>query len=411
MAKPVPQNNMKTSHPNCLSNLAQATFTGPDNYNLASYTFDLPPELIAQSPPAVRGESRLMFLPKNSSQGPQHCAFADLVQLLPPNSLLIANNVQVVPARLCGQGEHGGKTELLLLTPWPKLRITSGHGFNSAEVTGLAKPARRFKLGAELVFGQPSEYRVTFTTLEHGPYGRVKGILRWQGDLKEVLSKIGEIPLPPYIHRPQTAEDAKRYQTVYAAEQKGGAVAAPTAGLHFTPELKQALLNAGHEWQELTLYVGYGTFSPIRCADIRQHQMHSELLEIPAATLAAVQKAKQKGQPIVAVGTTSLRALEGCADIILGQPDPACQVTPPAGNAATLQASPSQDLVAETNIFIYPGYEFKVVDRLITNFHLPESSLLLLVCAFAGKKRLLDAYGEAVRQGYRFFSYGDAMFI
>lgn len=406
---------MKTPPFNSSPDLTQPTFNGHDNYNLASYTFELPTELVAQSPPPVRGQSRLMFLPKGETSGPQHCEFKDIARLLPPNSLLIANNVQVVPARLCGHNEHGGKTELLLLTPWPKLRITSSNGFNFAEVEALAKPARRFKLGTELSFGQNSQSCVMFTTREHGPYGRIKGVLRWQGGLKEALSQIGEIPLPPYIHRPQTAEDARRYQTVYAADQKAGAVAAPTAGLHFTPELKEALLNAGHEWQELTLYVGYGTFSPIRCADIRQHQMHSELLEIPGSTLAAVQRAKQNSQPVVAVGTTSLRALEGCADMILGQADPSEQTNLQAGAGigagATLQSAPGQSLMAETNIFIYPGYEFKVVDRLITNFHLPESSLLLLVCAFAGKKRLLNAYAEAVRQGYRFFSYGDAMFI
>ncbi len=392
---------MKTSNSNSLSELTQRPVCIPDNYSLASYTFNLPPNLIAQSPPPVRGQSRLLFLPKNIPSSPRHCEFKDIVQLLPPNSLLIANNVQVIPARLCGRNDHGGKTELLLLTPWPKLHITSDNAFHSAKVDALAKPARRFKVGVPLIFGQSETQGVTFTTLEHGPYGRVTGLLRWQGDLKEVLSKTGEMPLPPYIHRPQTAEDAKRYQTVYAAEQKGGAVAAPTAGLHFTPELKQALLDAGHEWQELTLYVGYGTFSPIRCADIRQHQMHSELLEISAATLAAVRRAKQKGQPVVAVGTTSLRALEGCVDIILS----------PSANQAEQDWGQGQGLVAETDIFIYPGYEFKVTDHLITNFHLPQSSLLLLVCAFAGKKRLLDAYAEAVRQGYRFFSYGDAMFI
>ena len=411
-------------------------------YLLSNYDFELPEELIAQSPPEKRGESRLMVLPpsvfgpdcSDDAKGtnalmPKHCVFKDLPELLPPNSLLVANNVQVVPARLHGRLESGGKTELLLLTPLPKLEIGEdwpekicqagqaeqagqagfqnqpnqathakpiedlrplqvknvGEHWYGAEIQALARPAKRFVSGSKFCFGDD----IVFYPKSQGEFGQVQGRLTWRGDLQTALFKNGEMPLPPYIRRPQTSEDAKRYQTIFANSQKAGAVAAPTAGLHFTKELKQTLLKAGHSWHELTLYVGYGTFSPVRATDIREHKMHTEWLDIPAATVNAVLEAKKAGKPIVAVGTTSARALEGTAGRLLA----------------------GQDFIGATDIFIYPGYEFKVVDRLITNFHLPHSSLLLLVSALAGQERLLAAYQEAVRQKYRFFSYGDAMFI
>ena len=389
-------------------------------YLLSSYNFELPEDLIAQSPPPQRGKSRLMVLPPalqhakdpslhNAGEGPRHCMFQDLPALLPANSLLVANNVQVVPARLHGRLESGGKTELLLLTPLPKLEITGEHiepclcgqghipqqkyledqansqFWYGAEIQALARPARRFVPGSKFYFGQD----IIFYPKAQGEFGQVQGRLTWRGNLQAALFAAGEMPLPPYIRRPQTSEDAKRYQTIFANSQKAGAVAAPTAGLHFTNELKDALVNAGHSWHELTLYVGYGTFSPVRAEDIREHKMHTEWLDIPAATVSAVLEAKKLGRPIVAVGTTSARALEGTADKLLA----------------------GQDFIGATNIFIYPGYKFKLVDHLITNFHLPHSSLLLLVSALCGRKRLLSAYEEAVREKYRFFSYGDAMFI
>ena len=425
-------------------------------YLLSSYDFELPEELIAQSPPQQRGESRLMVLPalsapdaglhlgthlgthaegyaeshaqayltthsepslasqlvNASNLAPKHYMFKDLPNLLPPNSLLVANNVQVVPARLHGRLESGGKTELLLLTPLPKLEISPEYpehpapaqlhlehsklqplnnlemdteNWYGAEIQALARPARRFVPGSKFWFGED----IVFYPKTQGEFGQVQGRLTWKGNLQTALFKNGEMPLPPYIRRPQTTEDAKRYQTIFANSQKAGAVAAPTAGLHFTKELKQTLLKAGHSWHELTLYVGYGTFSPVRAADIRQHKMHTEWLDIPASTVNAVLEAKKMGRPIVAVGTTSARALEGTAGRLLA----------------------GQDFIGATDIFIYPGYEFKVVDKLITNFHLPHSSLLLLVSALAGQKRLLAAYEEAVREKYRFFSYGDAMLV
>ena len=374
------------------------------SYLLSSYNFDLPEQLIAQTPPEQRGQSRLMYLPPaqalalgGSEPGSfKHFMFCDLPALLPPNCLLVANNVQVVPARLQGRLESGGKTELLLLTPLPCLEIarevsqnkpfqfTEGVWFG-ANIRALARPARRFVPGSKFWFGQD----IYFSPHAQGPFGQVEGRLVWKGDLHAALVKHGEMPLPPYIRRPQTEEDAKRYQTIFANSQKAGAVAAPTAGLHFTKELKEVLIQAGHSWHELTLYVGYGTFSPLRVDDIREHKMHTEWLDIPASTVNALLEAKKKGRPIVAVGTTSARALEGTANRLVA----------------------GQDFIGATDIFIYPGYQFKMVDRLITNFHLPHSSLLLLVSALVGRQRLLAAYQEAVREGYRFFSYGDAMFI
>ena len=352
---------------------------------LSSYQFELPEAQIAQSPPAVRGESRLFVLGPGG-EADAHRMFSALPALLPPKSLLVANNVRVIPARLKGLLPSGGKMELLLLTPMPLLQIEPEEGgWQSARVEALARPARQFKPGRKLTFGS----KIIFHPEGPGEFGKLQGRLAWQGDLQAALAECGEMPLPPYIRRPQTKADAERYQTHFASSDKIGAVAAPTAGLHFTPALRAALEQAGHGWAELTLYVGYGTFSPIRTEDIRVHKMHSEWLEIPAATVNSVLAAKQAGRPLVAVGTTSARALEGTA-----------------GKLKT-----GEGYFGATDIFIYPGYRFQLVDRLITNFHLPGSSLLLLVSALAGRERMLAAYREAVRAGYRFFSYGDAMLI
>lgn len=354
-------------------------------YLLDSYYFDLPESLIAQSPPDKRGESRLMCL-GDAVHDNGHYMFDALPELLPKNSLLVANNVQVVPARLNGNLASGGKCEILILTPLPRMEcLAEPGGKTSAHVEVLARPARKFKPGNRFEFGAGIE----FFPESAGEFGQLDGRLVWSGDLKEALFKAGEMPLPPYIRRPQTKDDALRYQTAYACGEKAGAVAAPTAGLHFTPQLREALVRAGHNWLELTLYVGYGTFSPVRTADIRDHAMHVEWLDIPLETVNAVLSAKESGRPVVAVGTTSARALEGTAGKL------------EHGHA----------FVGGTDIFIYPGYEFKVVDRLITNFHLPHSSLLMLVSALAGYERLMGAYSEAVGLGYRFFSYGDAMLV
>ena len=355
------------------------------DFLLSAYDYNLPEAQIAQSPALQRDGSRLLVLDRYSG-GLEHAYFNDLPRFLPPRSLLIANNVQVVPARLYGQRPSGGKAEFLLLTPLAEIAAVATPGqANSAPVQGLARPASRLRPGDAINFA-PEFY---FQIAEIAEFGQVRGILHWNGDLAELLSSHGHWPLPPYIRRPDSPEDACRYQTTYADPNRAGAVAAPTAGLHFTPELRDGLLAQGHDWHELTLYVGYGTFSAVRSADIRDHHMHRELVDIPESIASAILQAKEEGRPIVAVGTTSARALEGMYQ----------------------QCSRIQAFKGETDIFIYPGFKFQVVDHLITNFHLPSSTLLMLAAALTGREKILEAYAQAVAEGYRFFSYGDAMFI
>ncbi|MBO4300719.1 MAG: tRNA preQ1(34) S-adenosylmethionine ribosyltransferase-isomerase QueA, partial [Desulfovibrio sp.] len=295
---------------------------------------------------------------------------------------------RVVQARLLGRRETGGKVEFLLLTPLPLLvrhaRILKS-GEHQAEAEGLVRCGGNLHEGECLDFGAG----IQVTVLEMGHFGHRRVLLSWKGDLQQAFAATGHIPLPPYIKRSDESEDACRYQTVYARPDKTGSVAAPTAGLHFTETMRAALAAAGFGWAEVTLYVGYGTFSPVRCQDIRDHRMHKEYVEIPETTVAAIDDARLHGRPVVAVGTTSLRALEGVAE----------------------QCGRLQAFTGWTDIFFYPGARFRVVDGLLTNFHLPESTLLMLVAAFAGRQRVLTAYAEAVQQGYRFFSYGDAMLI
>lgn len=355
---------------------------------LSSYFFELPERLIAQEPPATRGMSRLMFVDRRGAGRPalSHHAFSDIVSLLPENCLLVANNARVIPARLTGTRDTGGKMEFLLLTPLPELRVReSGDSWHEAEVEGLLKPSKRIALGRPLRFAADLEV----VPLKSAEFGRAEVLLRWRGDLAAVLERVGHLPLPPYIKRPDTRADFERYQTVYANSDKTGAVAAPTAGLHFTPKIRESLLAAGHEWAEITLYVGYGTFSPVRVEDIREHVMHGELVEIGKETAERVARAKKEGRPVVAVGTTAVRALEGAYQAM--------------GRIGEFRGV--------TNIFLYPGKKLNVVDHLITNFHLPESTLLMLVSVMTGRENLLAAYREAVAGEYRFFSYGDAMFI
>ena len=399
---------------------------------LSSYRFDLPEAQIAQCPPVVRGASRLMVLPRQ--QGPvQHALFAELISHLPENCLLVANNSRVVPARLFGQRPTGGRVDCLVLTPLPLVQgqpcacppkpeaATHGTGWHRAEIEGLLRSSKKVAQGETVAFSP----RLQATLLERGEFGHTALAFYWQGDLLEAITEAGRLPLPPYIKRQQgtveteTAQadaalqldtmDAERYQTVYAHSGKAGSVAAPTAGLHFTPALKEALLASGRQWAEVTLYVGYGTFSPVRCEDIRQHPMHAEYAELSPATATAIAAAKQEGRPVITVGTTSTRLLEGIWQVQhAGQEQEQEQQKPNIVEPAPFSLAPFQGWI---NTFLYPGKQFHVIDGLITNFHLPESSLLMLVSALAGRERVLDAYAEAVQQGYRFFSYGDAMLI
>jgi len=356
----------------------------PDDFLLSSYRYDLPETQIAQHPPAQRGESRLLVLNRRTGHV-RHSAFSRLADHLPPRALLVANSSRVLAARLSGTRSTGGKVECMLLTPLPLVlenAMKTGNGSFQAEVECLLRSSKKIQAGETLAFGS-----LRVAVLERGAYGLHRTLLAWQGSLSRHFAREGHIPLPPYIRRPDTPEDAERYQTVYANEV--GSIAAPTAGLHFTRDLLHALTERHFAWVEICLHVGYGTFNPVRSKDIRSHRMHREYLVISQESAHAVAQAKSDGRPVVAVGTTAARALEGCAA--------AC------GTLTAFQGW--------TDIFLYPGSEFRVTDGLITNFHLPESSLLMLVSAFAGRENILKAYMEAVQHAYRFFSYGDAMLI
>lgn len=333
------------------------------------FHFDLPDHLIARYPTPQRSGSRLLVLDRHSGQlSDRH--FTDLPTFLRPGDLLVFNNTRVIPARLFGQKETGGKVEILVE------RIT-GHDTCLAHVRASKSP----KPGSRILVEGGGELRME---------GRAGDLFRLKretgGALLELLETRGHMPLPPYIDRADESLDQNRYQTVYA--QTPGAVAAPTAGLHFDEALLEQLRSQGIETAFVTLHVGAGTFQPVRADDIREHQMHSEWLEVSAATVARIIATKAQGGRVFAVGTTSVRCLETAA-----------------------QSGALQPFQGDTRIFIYPGYRFRVIDGLITNFHLPESTLIMLVSALAGRDNVLNAYRHAVAQHYRFFSYGDAMLI
>ncbi len=356
-------------------------------FRLDDYDYDLPESLIAQHPPQNRDGSRLLILGRGNgsiSVG----VFDDIIGRLPRHSLIVANNSRVIPGRLRTVGEHGGNMEMLLLTPLSLLRgvqrIEGGKSLVTCDV--LLRPAKKAKVGKVFQFNE-----ILVKVLEKNEFGQTRVELSWptERSLEQIFQTTGEIPLPPYIRRPSDQGDLERYQTIYADEKEGGSIAAPTAGLHFTTSLHDKLIQAGHEWAEVTLYVGYGTFSPIRCADIRDHKMHGEYVKLSGDTAEAVSRAKREGRPVIAVGTTSMRTLEGVAAIRGGV----------------------EAFDGWLDTYIYPGFTFQVVDGMITNFHLPKSSLLVLVSAFAGREQILAAYRRAVAEGFRFFSYGDAMLI
>lgn len=349
---------------------------------LCDFDYHLPPERIAQEPAPERDGSRLMVLPEIGA--PVHRRFSDLSEMLDEKDLVVFNDTRVIPARLRGRKESGGACEVLLDRPLDEERRKEGRFVSNWQC--LMQAARPPRPGAEIEL--PGGGRLHVVGRGEGPLWQVT--LDLGGPWLEFLGECGEVPLPPYIERkdgdPRAAADRARYQTIFARE--AGAVAAPTAGLHFSPRLLEALQERGVSCARVTLHVGPGTFLPIRSEEVEAHRVLSERYRIPADTAGAVRACRARGGRVVAVGTTVVRALESAGR----------SGEPAAGEGIT-------------DLFIRPGYRFAVVDALVTNFHLPKSSLLLLVCAFAGRERILGAYAEAVREGYRFYSYGDAMFI
>ncbi len=363
---------------------------------LSDFDFHLPEESIALYPAPERTGSRLLLLDK-STGSINHKGFKDFKSCLKPGDLLLLNDTRVIPARLKGKKPTGGAVELLLIERvLQENSSTEGERFLPCEERWrcMARPSKDLRIGAKILFDNGVRAAVTGIEADGSRLVRFSGLAEGES-APEVL---GEIPLPPYIKRSPGAEDSERYQTVFA--KSDGAVAAPTAGLHFTPELIGEISAAGVEVKYITLHVGPGTFLPVRVDSIEKHTMLSERYSIGADVIEAIKRTKAEGGRVVAVGTTTTRAIEGAWT--------ACGGFEGAGAQAVTEGS---GIEGTTAIFIYPGYEFKVVDALMTNFHLPCSTLIMLVSAFATREFILNAYEEAVKEGYRFYSYGDAMFI
>lgn len=337
---------------------------------VSEFNYELPEELIAQTPIEKRDESRLMVLDRDK-QTIEHKTFKDIIDYLEPGDCLVRNNTKVIPARIYGKKETGAHVEFLLL------KNIEGDIWES-----IVRPGNKLHVGTKVIFG---DGLLTAQILEIMPGGTRKVKFTYQGIFNEILDKIGLMPLPPYIH--EELKDNDRYQTVYA--KYDGSAAAPTAGLHFTPELLKKIEEKGVKIANVTLHVGIGTFRPVKEENVENHEMHTEHFYIKQEDVQKINETKKQGKKVIAVGTTSCRVLETIAD----------------------ENGYVKETEADTSIFIYPGYHFKCLDGLITNFHLPQSTLLMLVSALAGKDYIMKAYNEAVKEKYRFFSFGDAMFI
>ena len=337
---------------------------------VSEFNYELPEELIAQTPIEKRDESRLMVL-NRKQQTIEHKTFKNIIDYLEPGDVLVRNNTKVIPARLYGKKETGANVEFLLL-----------NNIENDIWECIVRPGNKLHVGTKVIFG---EGLLKADILEIMPGGTRKVEFHYQGIFNEILDQIGLMPLPPYIHEELKQKD--RYQTVYA--KYNGSAAAPTAGLHFTEELLEQLQKKGVEIANVTLHVGIGTFRPVKEETVEAHEMHSEHYYIKQEDADKINQAKKQEKRAIAVGTTSCRVLETIAD--------------ENGNI--------QEAEGDTQIFIYPGYQFKILDGLITNFHLPQSTLLMLVSALAGKDYIMKAYEQAVKEKYRFFSFGDAMFI
>lgn len=348
-----------------------------DKLNVSDYDYFLPEEQIAQDPLADRSSSKLLVLDKDTGETSHH-VFKEIIDYLNPGDCLCINNTKVIPARLIGRKKTGGVVEVLLLK-----RLED----EKSKWEVLTRPGKKARVGDEIIFGGegPEDFDLLCRVTEVKEDGNRIVEFEYDGIFEEILDKLGQMPLPPYItHR---LEDKNRYQTVYAKIE--GSAAAPTAGLHFTNELLEQIKEKGVKVVSVTLHVGLGTFRPVQVENILDHKMHSEYYEVSEETAKILNETKANGGRIISVGTTSTRTLESVTD----------------ENGIVHAGS------GETQIFIYPGYKFKAIDGLITNFHLPKSTLIMLVSALAGRKNVLNAYKEAVEKKYRFFSFGDAMFI
>ena len=338
---------------------------------VTEFDYDLPKELIAQTPIEKRDESRLMVL-NRKTKTIEHKIFKDIIDYLEPGDCLVRNNTKVIPARIYGKKETGANIEFLLL-----------NNIKGDIWECIVRPGNKLHVGTKVTFGD-GILKADILDIMSGGTRKVE--FHYDGIFNEILDKIGLMPLPPYIH--EELKDRDRYQTVYA--KYDGSAAAPTAGLHFTPELLKKIEEKGVKIANVTLHVGIGTFRPVKEDEVEKHEMHSEHFYIKQEDCDKINETKKNGKRVIAVGTTSCRVLESIADENTGMVEP---------------------YEGDTKIFIYPGYKFKCIDALITNFHLPQSTLLMLVSALAGKDYIMRAYKEAVKEKYRFFSFGDAMFI
>ncbi|WP_442603504.1 tRNA preQ1(34) S-adenosylmethionine ribosyltransferase-isomerase QueA [Paenibacillus sp. KN14-4R] len=356
--------------------------------DVEAFDYILPEELIAQTPLADRTSSRLMTLNKQSGEI-RHQHFADLIHDMKAGDLLVMNDTRVIPARLFGvKKDTGAKVEVLLLKSLGEDRWEA-----------LVKPGKRIRSGATLVF----DSKLSAIVEESGEMGSRILKFEYEGIFNEILDELGHMPLPPYIK--ERLDEKDRYQTVYAKHE--GSAAAPTAGLHFTNEFLKAVKDKGIQIAYITLHVGLGTFRPVSVDRIEDHAMHAEYFDVPEETAAAINETKKRGSRVIAVGTTSSRTLETAARVSAAKQEQADGVK----QSSSSEFQPITSCQGWTDIFIYPGYQFQVVDALITNFHLPKSTLLMLISAMAGRDNILRAYEEAVKERYRFFSFGDAMFI
>jgi len=361
---------------------------------VSEFNYQLPAELIAQEPLSDRDASRLLKVSRRS-RGLQDARFRDFPDLLREDDLVVFNNTQVFPARLYGR-RSGSKAQTVssrnpaareFLKGRVEVLLTRQLSSDPNEWECLVRPGRKIGVGEQLLFGSEDELRAE--VVARGSFGERRVRFRPVADFSGLVERLGHVPLPPYIDRPESPADRDRYQTVYARER--GSIAAPTAGLHFTPEILTRIRDRGIETAEITLHVGLGTFQPVREHRVEDHRLHREPYEISTAGAEKLNRAVDAGRRVVAVGTTTVRTLEYAS----GQSEDH-RVRPGSG---------------EADIFIYPGYEFRVVGAFLTNFHLPQSTLLMLVCAFGGKDLVMDAYRHAVQQKYRFYSYGDCMLV